>query len=85
MLLGLFSSPKDIDELQQARQNIGGGLFSGEDIEAVPSSMINTEAIVINDLKKSFKSFGKPPVHAVKGVSLKIYPGEITAILGESK
>ena len=58
-------------------------MFSGEDVEPVPSSMTGKEAIVISDIKKTFKSLGKPPVHAVKGVSLKIYPGEITAILGK--
>ena len=57
--------------------------FVSDDVETIPSNMIGKEAIVIDDIKKTFTAFGKPPVHAVKGVSLKIYPGEITAILGE--
>ena len=40
--------------------------------------------MVIQDLKKTFKSVGKDPVYAVKGISLKIFPGEITAILGHN-
>ena len=39
--------------------------------------------IVIYNLKKTFKALGKEPMHAVKGINLKIYPGEITAILGK--
>lgn len=57
--------------------------FEGEDVERVAASMEGTEAIVIDDLHKTFRSWGKDPVHAVQGVSLKIYPGEITAILGK--
>jgi hypothetical protein len=30
--------------------------FKGEDVEAIPASMIGKEAIVINDIKKTFKS-----------------------------
>ena len=40
--------------------------------------------IVIYNLKKTFKALGKEPMHAVKGINLKIYPGEITAILGHN-
>ncbi len=53
-------------------------------MEPVPEAMMGSEAIVIDDLKKSYSAFRKPPVHAVKGVSLKIYEGEITAILGHN-
>lgn len=68
----------------ELRQGLEHEQFEGRDVEAIPASMIGKEAIVINNLKKTFKSLGKPPVEAVKGVSLKIYPGEITAILGKS-
>ena len=57
--------------------------FAGEDIEAVASSMAGTESIVISRIAKTFTSLTKPEVKAVCGVSLKMYPGEITAILGE--
>ena len=56
--------------------------FTGEDIEAVPRSLRGNEAVVIKDIAKTFKSLGRKPVHAVNGISLKMYPGEITAILG---
>ncbi len=48
--------------------------------------MVGNEAIVIAGLKKTFTSMLKikPEVQAVKGVSLKMYPGEITAILGRT-
>ena len=42
------------------------------------------ESIVISNIEKTFKAMGKDPVAAVKGVSLDIYEGEITAILGQS-
>ena len=58
--------------------------FVGPDIEVIPESLRNSEAMVIQDLKKTFKSVGKEPVNAVKGISLKIFPGEITAILGHN-
>ena len=58
--------------------------FVGPDIEAIPNSLRNSEAMIIQDLKKTFKSVGKDPVYAVKGISLKIFPGEITAILGHN-
>ena len=57
--------------------------FAGEDIEPVASSVAGTESIVISRLVKTFTSLTKPEVKAVCGVSLKMYPGEITAILGK--
>ena len=45
--------------------------------------MAGTESIVISRIVKTFTSLTKPEVKAVCGVSLKMYPGEITAILGE--
>ena len=41
--------------------------FEGPDIEEIPVGMRNTEALVISNIKKTFKSVGKEPVHAVKG------------------
>ena len=57
-------------------------LFEGEDIEVIPAQLRNTEAIVISNIKKTFTAWRKPPIHAVKGINLRIYPNEITAILG---
>jgi ATP-binding cassette subfamily A (ABC1) protein 5 len=61
-------------------------IFSGEDIEPVPDTMHGKESIVISQLHKTFTSTFKvkAEVKAVRGVSLKMYPGEITAILGHN-
>lgn len=71
-----------------AKRTVAGqdeGAFEGPDIERVPANITGTEAVRIWDLKKEFKGgVGKPPVHAVNGVNLKIYPNEITAILGHN-
>ena len=56
----------------------------GPDIEEIPEQLIHTEALVISNIKKTFKAWGKDPVHAVKGINLRIYPNEITAILGHN-
>ena len=57
-----------------------------EDVEEAPRELRGREAIVIEGLRKTFRpgplSRRREVVHAVKGVSLNIYPGEITAILG---
>ena len=58
--------------------------FQGPDIEEIPEQLIHTEALVISNIKKTFKTWGKDPVHAVKGINLRIYPNEITAILGHN-
>ncbi|XP_059079473.1 cholesterol transporter ABCA5-like isoform X1 [Tigriopus californicus] len=78
------SQVNDPDRMQKMRSLIDESNFNGPDFEAIPSSMKGREAIVINQLKKTFKSLGSAPVHAVKDISLKIYPGEITAILGHN-
>eukprot|EP00095_Tigriopus_kingsejongensis_P007732 maker-scaffold200_size264178-snap-gene-0.9 protein:Tk07732 transcript:maker-scaffold200_size264178-snap-gene-0.9-mRNA-1 annotation:"atp-binding cassette sub-family a member 5" len=74
----------DPDRIRRVRDNVDDADFLGPDFETIPSRMLGQEAIVINNLKKTFKSMGKPPVEAVRGVSLKVYPGEITAILGHN-
>jgi ABC-type glutathione transport system ATPase component len=56
----------------------------GKDVEPVAAGMRGQQAIVIRDLKKDFRGFRKETVHAVQGVNLDIYPGEITAILGHN-
>ena len=58
--------------------------FEGPDIEKIPDDLVNTETMVISNIKKTFKAWRKPPVHAVRGINMKIYPNEITAILGHN-
>ena len=58
--------------------------FEGPDIEQIPAQLRDTEALVISNLEKTFKALGQEPVKAVKGINLKIYPNEITAILGHN-
>ena len=58
--------------------------FEGPDVERVTEEMRGTETLVISNIKKTFTAWKKPPVHALRGVSLKIYPNEITAILGHN-
>ena len=60
------------------------GRFEGPDIEDIPVQLRDTEALVISNLEKTFKALGQEPVKAVKGINLKIYPNEITAILGHN-
>ena len=58
--------------------------FEGPNIEKIPNNMKGTETIIVSNIKKTFKECSKPPVHAVRGLSMKIYPNEITAILGHN-
>ena len=75
-------SPRQVELQNMSGSGSNAASTSSSDMEQIPSSMIGTESVVIDNLKKTFTSMFKPPVEAVKGVSLKIYPGEITAILG---
>ena len=58
--------------------------FKGPDIEEIPEQLMHTEAMVICNITKTFKAWRKDPIHAVKGINLRIYPNEITAILGHN-
>ena len=44
--------------------------FEGPDIEKIPDDLIDTETMVISNIKKTFKAWKKPPVHAVRGIFL---------------
>ena len=58
--------------------------FQGPDIEKIPEQLLHTEALVISNIKKTFNAWQKDPVEAVKGINLRMYPNEITAILGHN-
>lgn len=46
--------------------------------------MIKKQAITIRNIFKTYSSlFGSNKVEAIKGISLDIYDGQITAILGK--
>jgi len=58
-------------------------------VEPVSSALLSKEAAKICGVKKTFvvkkKTFGPSEnIEALKGVSLKIYEGQITAILGRN-
>jgi len=53
-------------------------------MSVLPTEMIGNEAVIIRNIKKTFSGIGKPTVKAVQDVSLDIYAGEITAILGHN-
>lgn len=79
----ILRAPKNQEARRNRLQLEDDSKFGGSDVESIPSAMRGKEAIVIDDIRKTFKGIGKPAVHAVQGISLKVYPGEITAILGE--
>ncbi|KAL7989600.1 hypothetical protein Chor_012266, partial [Crotalus horridus] len=68
----------DVPTNEQSRGNI----FS-ENIEPVPPEFDGKEAIRLNDIKKTYK-MQNTKTEALRGLSLDIYEGQITAILGHS-
>ncbi|KAM6050196.1 ATP-binding cassette sub-family A member 10-like isoform 1-T1 [Theristicus caerulescens] len=54
----------------------------GDDVEPVPSEFVGKEAIRLNNIKKAYKKDKK--TEALRGLSLNIYEGQITALLGHS-
>ncbi|NXN71454.1 ABCAA protein, partial [Himantopus himantopus] len=55
----------------------------GGDVEPVPAEFMGKEAIRLNNVKKAFKKKDKK-TEALRGLSLNIYEGQITALLGHS-
>ncbi|KAJ7372623.1 ATP-binding cassette sub- A member 5 [Desmophyllum pertusum] len=55
---------------------------ASDDVEAMPADMHGNEAISIHKLRKVFH--GKEEVVAVDGVSMDIYEGHVTALLGHN-
>ncbi|NXH67312.1 ABCAA protein, partial [Hydrobates tethys] len=53
-----------------------------DDIEPVPPEFVGKEAIRLNNIKKTYKKDKK--TKALRGLSLNIYEGQITALLGHS-
>nr|XP_038021302.1 LOW QUALITY PROTEIN: ATP-binding cassette sub-family A member 10-like [Anas platyrhynchos] len=55
----------------------------GDDVEPVPAEFMGKEAIRLNNIKKAYKKKDKK-TEALRGLSLNIYEGQITALLGHS-
>ncbi len=57
-----------------------------ENEEAVAPNLVGKEAIRVRHLKKTYfpSMLGSKSVEAVKGISMNIYEGQITAILGRN-
>ncbi|NXO13889.1 ABCAA protein, partial [Oriolus oriolus] len=54
----------------------------GDDVEPVPPEFLGKEAIRLHNIKKAYKKDKK--TEALRGLSLNIYEGQITALLGHS-
>ncbi|XP_008492894.2 ATP-binding cassette sub-family A member 10 isoform X1 [Calypte anna] len=57
--------------------------FLGDDTEPVPPEFLGKEAIRLHNVKKTYKKKDKK-TEALRGLSLNIYEGQITALLGHS-
>ncbi|NWV78424.1 ABCA6 protein, partial [Dasyornis broadbenti] len=55
----------------------------GDDMEPVPAEFLGKEAIRLHNIKKTYKKSDKK-TEALRGLSLNIYEGQITALLGHS-
>ncbi|NWT20072.1 ABCA9 protein, partial [Vireo altiloquus] len=55
----------------------------GDDVEPVPPEFLGKEAIRLHNIKKTYKKKDKK-TEALRGLSLNIYEGQITALLGHS-
>ncbi|NXQ31151.1 ABCA9 protein, partial [Alaudala cheleensis] len=55
----------------------------GDDVEPVPPEFLGKEAIRLHNIKKAYKRKDKK-TEALRGLSLNIYEGQITALLGHS-
>ncbi|NXH24253.1 ABCAA protein, partial [Myiagra hebetior] len=55
----------------------------GDDMEPVPPEFLGKEAIRLHNIKKAYKKKDKK-TEALRGLSLNIYEGQITALLGHS-
>ncbi|NXM38200.1 ABCA9 protein, partial [Gymnorhina tibicen] len=55
----------------------------GDDVEPVPSEFLGKEAIRLHNIKKAYKKMDKK-TEALRGLSLNMYEGQITALLGHS-
>nr|XP_030143243.3 ATP-binding cassette sub-family A member 10 [Taeniopygia guttata] len=55
----------------------------GDDVEPVPPEFLGKDAIRLHNIKKAYKKKDKK-TEALRGLSLNIYEGQITALLGHS-
>lgn len=71
---------------EKPRSNTNGHVgrnFYEDDIEPVSGDLVGKEAIVIQNMSKTFSACRKPQTTALEKVNLTIYEGQITAILGK--
>ncbi|XP_070790839.1 ABC-type organic anion transporter ABCA8-like [Pituophis catenifer annectens] len=77
-----FKSRKPYTNGVPTNEQSHGNIFS-ENIEPVPPEFNGKEAIRLNNIKKTYK-VEKTSTEALKGLSLDIFEGQITAILGHN-
>ncbi|NWW85031.1 ABCAA protein, partial [Rhynochetos jubatus] len=68
---------------EMSRSAVSPEELFGDDTEPVPPEFMGKEAIRLNNIKKAFKKKDKK-TEALRGLSLNIYEGQITALLGHS-
>ncbi|NXS90686.1 ABCAA protein, partial [Jacana jacana] len=68
---------------EMSRTAAGPEELLGDDVEPVPHEFLGKEAIRLHNVKKTYKKKDKK-TEALRGLSLNIYEGQITALLGHS-
>ncbi|NXC83872.1 ABCAA protein, partial [Cercotrichas coryphoeus] len=71
-------STRDVPRAPENPEELLGG-----DVEPVPPEFLGKEAIRLHNIKKNYKKKDKK-TEALRGLSLNIYEGQITALLGHS-
>ncbi|NWR66335.1 ABCAA protein, partial [Bucorvus abyssinicus] len=67
---------------EMPRKAVSHEQLLSDDVEPVPPELMGKEAIRLNNIKKTYKKDKK--TEALRGLSLSIYEGQITALLGHS-
>ncbi|NWS41907.1 ABCAA protein, partial [Probosciger aterrimus] len=68
---------------ERPRASVSPEELLSDDVEPVPPEFLGKEAIRLNDIKKAYQKKDKK-TEALRGLSLSIYEGQITAVLGHS-
>ncbi|XP_030361986.1 ATP-binding cassette sub-family A member 10-like isoform X2 [Strigops habroptila] len=68
---------------EMPRASVSPEELLSDDVEPVPPEFMGKEAIRLNNIKKAYKKKDKK-TEALRGLSLNIYEGQITALLGHS-